>query len=369
MNFRLGFVVEQTLGHKTHSDNLRSALADDPEITPTYMPVEFHNPGGKVPVLGRNYSFRSSLYARSIATRAARSDRIEAFFFHTQVTSLFSNRLMRSIPTIISLDATPLNFDTVGSGYNHTSNPGSLGERLKFAINRRAFHVARNLVTWNRWARDSLVGDYGVPAERIKVIDPGVDLDLWTDVGIGREPSRPKPNILFVGGDFERKGGLLLMDVFRRHFRDSAQLQIVTKSPVAEEPGVSVYRDLESNSETLRRLFHEADLFVLPSLSDVSPLVAREAMVARLPLVANRVGAVAELVIEGETGFLTTPNDAEMLRDRIGRLIADASLRSSMGTQGRALALEHFDARKNARAILELLKSMARRPEPIPSGT
>ena len=82
---------------------------------------------------------------------------------------------MRRVPTVVSLDATPVNFDRVGSAYSHSvSNPAF--EAAKRAVNRRTFGAAAGIVTWCRWAADSLREDYGVPGEKIRVIPPGVDV-------------------------------------------------------------------------------------------------------------------------------------------------------------------------------------------------
>ena len=365
MSYRLGFIMEQTLGHRTISENLASCVAENPEVVATFLPIEYENPAGKIPVVGRNYSVRASLHARKLATQAHRATPFDGFLFHTQVTSLFSNRLMRAVPSVISLDATPLNYDSVGAGYNHTSNPGSLAERIKLAINQRAFHVAKRLVISNHWGKKSLVEDYGIADEKVDVIDPGVNLSLWAGVGDHRSHSKPrsKPHILFVGGDFDRKGGPLLLDVFRRHFRDAAELHLVTSAKIPLEPNIFVYNNFGSNAEGLLQLFDDADLFVLPTLADVSSLASREAMTARLPVIVSAVGAIPELIEEGASGFLIPEGDGDLLRQRIETLIANPSLRRSMGERGREIALDRFDSRKNMQALLDLIKQVARRTE------
>ena len=365
MSYRLGFVFEETLGHKTILNNLKSRAETNPDIAGTWLPIKFDDPRVRIPVLGRNYSIRASLLGRSLATRAAREHRIDAFLYHTQVTALFSNRLMRSIPTIISLDATPINYDSIGAGYGHVARPNDPAEKFKFPLTRRAFRVARHLITSSDWARASLVDDYGIAPDKVSVIDPGVDSTLWAGVGEGRAPHDSKPKILFVGGDFGRKGGPLLLDVFRQHFRDAAELHLVTGESMQSEPGVFVYNNLASNSEGLRRLYHEADLFALPTLADVSSLVAREAMFARLPVIVTAVGAIPELIEDEVSGFLIPASDGDALRERIAALIADPARCRSMGERGHAIARERFDSRRNMQAILDLLKGIAR---PAPTG-
>ena len=59
---------------------------------------------------------------------------------------------------------------------------------------------------------------------------------------------------------------------------------------MAPGPGIHVYRDVTPNSDLLRRLYAEADLFALPTLADCFPLAIQEAMAAGLPVVATGIG-------------------------------------------------------------------------------
>src|SRR5688572_10628491 len=116
---RAAFVMEQTLGHVTHAQNLHEALAAQGEIVPTWLPVPFpvSGPGRALPVWRSNWSVRASWRARRALDAALRADEHDAVFIHTQVASLFSVGVMQRIPTVVSLDATPFNFDVVGRYY------------------------------------------------------------------------------------------------------------------------------------------------------------------------------------------------------------------------------------------------------------
>ena len=215
---RCGFVMEQTLGHVTHHQNLARWVAERPDIDPCWMPIAAAqaDPWERMPVVRGNWSLKASLRARDAVARAVRSGPLDALLFHTQTTALFSIRAMQAVPTIVSLDATPLNYDAVGQAYGHRQDNGGWLARRKYAWNRATFREAAHLVTWCRWAKASLICDYGIDESRITVIPPGVDLDAWGrpgDSGRAREPD--KLRLLFVGGDFERKGGNTLLEAFR----------------------------------------------------------------------------------------------------------------------------------------------------------
>jgi glycosyltransferase involved in cell wall biosynthesis len=84
------------------------------------------------------------------------------------------------------------------------------------------------------------------------------------------------------------------------------------------------------------------DLFVLSSISEGLPLAAVEAMAASKPVVATKVGGMAELVQSGTSGYLVPPADARKLADRMIAVLKDSSLRESMGSAGREIAVSTF---------------------------
>jgi glycosyltransferase involved in cell wall biosynthesis len=67
-----------------------------------------------------------------------------------------------------------------------------------------------------------------------------------------------------------------------------------------------------------------------------------EAMRASLPVVASAVGGIEESVRDGETGYVVPRGGVDVLRDRIGRLLADPGLRVRLGANGRARYEQHF---------------------------
>jgi glycogen synthase len=83
----------------------------------------------------------------------------------------------------------------------------------------------------------------------------------------------------------------------------------------------------------------------VPSLADGGARVALEAMAAGRPVVASRLPGLAEVVVEGETGFLVPPGDKIALARQTRRLLADAELRRRLGQAGRARIAQHFAAR------------------------
>lgn len=359
---KLALALEYSLGHVTHAENLKSVLTGYSGIQPWYIDLPYDGmpgPWAKLPGIRSNWSLRASLGAYLRLRPNAHT--CAAALFHTQVTSLLSAGLMRRLPSVISLDATPHQYDELGMFYGHARSCTAI-EGVKSRLNRRAFNAARHLVTWSEWAKSSLERDYGVPAEKVTVIPPGIDLSRW---GCNQSPGtkRAPLKLLFVGGDSLRKGGGVLLAAHRRLPASvKVDLHIVTRTAIAAEDaaGVTVHYGLVPNSAALRQLYAEADLFVFPTMADCLAIAVMEAMAAGLPVITTRVGALPEAVRHGETGWIVPVNDPQALAGAIAMLATDRRLRTRLGAAAREAAKERFDAVRNYRELLATIQSVAR---------
>jgi glycosyltransferase involved in cell wall biosynthesis len=355
---RVGFVLEQTLGHVTHADNLVRLVSTDDRIRADFalVPFDIDPRWARVPGHG-NWTVRSGLRARRAVRTMKDTGTLDALFVHTQVVATLLPDVLRRTPTVVSLDATPRQYDELGTHYGHATNSNAI-EALKLRLHRACFDRARRLVTWSAWTKDALIADYDVPAGKIDVLAPGVDLGRWT------RPPRPAQlddgapmRILFVGGDLTRKGGHTLLRA-ARHLRSSGvevALDIVTREDVPAEPGVTIHHGLGPNSQALIDLYWRADVFCLPTLGDCLPMVLSEAGAAGLPLVSTDVGAIDEIVQPERTGLLIRPDDHRALAEALERLARKPAWRRSLGANAEQLVNEKFNATTNAARLIDLL--------------
>ena len=362
MPHKFAFVLEQTLGHVAHSHNLERALALEPDIDATIIRLAFQPPRGigRLPGL-RTWSVRASWAARQALLRRMRDDRLDAVFIHTQVAALLAGKPITPVPTVISLDATPINFDDQGRAYGHRAQ-NRMVEAVKRKINQRAFGAAQTLVTWCRWSADSLERDYGVPAGKTIVVHPGVDLDLFRPDPYRRRGGAVR--VLFVGGNFARKGGDDLLEALRG-LDGQVQLDVVTGSAVEAIPAevlCRVHHGLHPQSAELVRLYRDADLFVLPTRGDCFPQVIAEALACGLPVVTTDVGGISEMVGPGVNGWLVPPGSPRDLAGAIESLVNDESLRDRMGRASLALGRREHDMLRNNRVIFEAMSRVAMQP-------
>ena len=378
MPYQIVFIIEQALGHITHGQNLRRNVARDPGVQahwglPTWATG---GPASKIPVYKNNWTLQAGLQTRRFLADIQRQASLDVIFFHTQVTAVLAQDWLRRIPSVVSLDATPSQYDSLGYTYAHNRGPDWL-ERRKWRLNRDCFQRARHLVTWSDWAKQGLVDEYQVPPEKITVIPPGVNIEEWTPSSIGQTVNlsgrvdsstyNQVVRILFVGGDLQRKGGNLLIKAFRslrQQVVDSEghptlELHLVTRNDIPAEPGLFVYNHMQPNSPKLKQLYLDSQIFCLPTYGDCLPMVLSEAGAAGLPLVSTRVAAIPEIVRDGETGFLVPPGDLSALTAALSRLICDPSLRARLAAHASDLVRRDYDAEKNAARLLDLLKRTA----------
>jgi glycosyltransferase involved in cell wall biosynthesis len=279
---------------------------------------------------------------------------------HTQVPATLMPDVVGRTPSVVSLDATPLQYDELGRHYGHATGREPV-ERAKRRLHRASFDAADRLVAWSEWTKQGLVDDYGVAADKIEVIAPGVDYARWAAEGRADQRATGPVRILFVGGDFPRKGGDTLVAAVRRLRAEgrAVELDLVTKAEVAPEPGIRVHDGLGPNDPALIELYRCSHVFCLPTLGDCLPMVLSEAGALGLPLVSTDVGAIREIVRPDETGLLVPPSDEVALGVALDRLVADPELRRSLGSAARALVRDRYDAATNASRLVDVLLEVA----------
>lgn len=337
--------MEQTLGNVTHYLNLKAASGTDQTHAISWLPVEFV--GGRLP-----WTVRGSWAARRLLSEALGD--VEAAFIHTMTLAPACFDLFHKKPVIVSTDGPAMAKLSMREAYGQSPEPW-LASAAKREMFRFGFSRAAGFVAWSDWAKQSLVRDYGCREHDVAVIPPGVDLTAFRPQP--RDHERPK--VLFVGGDFARKGGEILLAAHRARLRGIAELHLVTRDAVAPEPDVHVYNGVSANSPVLRELFGSCDLLALPTLADCFPLVGMEALAAGLPVVATSVGGLPDLVREGVNGHLVPPRDVEALAARLFDLVSDRARRQAMSAEARRDAEARFCAARNARRLFDYVAARA----------
>lgn len=103
------------------------------------------------------------------------------------------------------------------------------------------------------------------------------------------------------------------------------------------------------------------DVFCIASQREGFGLVAAEAMLHRLPVIASEVGGLKDIVVDGKTGFLVQPKNSRQIADKISLLAADMDLRKSMGSQGKRRAIENYTEIRYCKEVEDLYISLLKR--------
>jgi glycosyltransferase involved in cell wall biosynthesis len=248
--------------------------------------------------------------------------------------------------------------------------------RKRRLYNRICLRRRDRVVGVGRAVEEALVIKEGIPERRVEVIYNGVSLERRTDSTAAiRSEVRSALNLAahqFVIIQVARldylKDHRTAIDALTRLvvMVPEATLLLVGDGP--ERSGIE--REIEMRGlgrhvrllgvrRDVERLLASADVFLLTSISEGIPVTLIEAMAAGLPVVSTDVGGVAEIVRDGETGFLAQAHDGHGLAESLKRLADDVPLRAAMGQRGLARAHERFSDRQMHNAYARLYRQMA----------
>ena len=161
------------------------------------------------------------------------------------------------------------------------------------------------------------LSENGVAEDRIRVIPYGVDLDFFT-----AEFRRKRSfTVLFVGQLVRQKGIHYLLEAWRRLSLPTSALRVVGRGDGAGG-FVREYKDRVTflggmDWQSLRAEYQQADLICLPSLSDGFGLVVLEALACGTPVLLTESCGAADVVREGENGFLVPAADLQSLMTKL----------------------------------------------------
>lgn len=213
--------------------------------------------------------------------------------------------IMKKKPSLICLDSTPR--------LAHSSNIKfklSLKKLvnyfashiLDFFVYRKLFKRTKLFACRTNTVQESLTRNYKISSSKM--------ITTYSPLATASKRTRPVSvsncHFLFIGEDFERKGGDFVIKMFLKHFQDIARLTIVS-SNVPEQfcdasSKIQILKNLDKKEITA--LMYSADLFLFPSWKDEMGLVLCEAMTCGLPIIARQSSSQHELVITGKNGVL-----------------------------------------------------------------
>lgn len=217
---------------------------------------------------------------------------------------------------------------------------------------RRADHV----ICLNMQDREFLQARFGVDAAHITRVTPGAD-EVFGEAAARRVYSKPA-RLLFAGTWIPRKGIHVLTAAYERLCAAGSALRLdvlgagVPQDRVLEDFSPAVRSRVRvitapDDRETAAAMA-AADLFVLPSLFEGTPLTLIEAMWSGLPVISTATAGMKDVIRHEIDGLLVTPGDAGALAHAIEALSTDGAACRRLGVAAHSAAAEHYTWRRTA---------------------
>jgi glycosyltransferase involved in cell wall biosynthesis len=242
----------------------------------------------------------------------------------------------------------------------------SLDVKTKLKLHQRAEwlalrHFCDHVISVSEEAREYYIQISGVAADRISTIYNGIDLSAFPGLNQGIERSEVRAEL---GIPTDAKV-LTTVAVLRPpkgiHYMIQALPEVLASNPDAyylvvgdgshRNPLIEEVKKANVNDRVIfagmrkdvTRLLAASDIFVLPTLTEALPTVLAEAMAAKLPIIASRVGGIPEMINDGENGCLVEPQDLTGLAFACIHLLRDPEKRLIMGAAGWNIVNQKFN--------------------------
>jgi glycosyltransferase involved in cell wall biosynthesis len=286
----------------------------------------------------------------------------QSWLARLQVLPMMSAFLIATLSEIRSFDLIYANW--LGAGIIGAFAKSLSGKPLVVSFRGDDGYLARDRVLWrvitkwvirnsaalapvSRQLNDIIIG-LGTPAEKCFLPKFGVDVDMF------HPPCKPEQSdesirVIYVGAIVPKKGVRDLVEAMAVEEFNHVRLALVGDGfyrpellSIADKMGLKdrvEWMGLQPHGAVAEAM-RSADIFCLPSHTEGRPNVVNEAMASGLPVIATRIGGIPDMVEEGQTALLYDAGNVAALRDCLRALVANSSLRKSMGARGRDLLMQ-----------------------------
>ena len=206
----------------------------------------------------------------------------------------------------------------------------------------RGYRESAAVFTMSLWLREFLVRECGLPREKVHAVGGGINVNA----ALIRPGQREGRRILFVGRNFERKGGPLVVQAFgilRKKYLSEAELYLAgateadIRTALREReilPEASDWQKIhllgDLGTDRLAEYYNLCDVFCMPSYFEAYGLVFAEALAYGLPCIGRNKFAMPEFIEDGCTGKLFSGEDPERLAEDLWELLQNPKYREEV---------------------------------------
>lgn len=222
------------------------------------------------------------------------------------------------------------------------------------------------------WLKNIMVNDFNIPANHIKVIPYGMDIDKFITEN-NYSPTLQGPHgkklIICPARLVPVKGHQVLINALAqlKQKRTDWHCWLVGDGELRQQLEQQVQQmQLASditflgNRGDIPTLLKQADIFVLPSLQDNQPFSVMEAQVTGKPVIVSNAGGIPEMVEHGRTGLIVPTGDSETLSNSLENLLSDDVLRNQLSKNAQKYGLKQWSLQTMMKRILKIYNKYGR---------
>ncbi len=277
----------------------------------------------------------------------------------------FLAKILYGVPLVVTMHSLeplrPWKEEQLGSGY-----------QLSSWIEKNGVEYADRIIAVSTEMKEDIVKTYQIASEKVEVVHNGIDLDEYhpvRDRDYLDEQEINYPYLLFVGRISRQKGILQLIEAMDQLDRinlvlcasspDTPELEKEVREKVNQNPRIKWINEMAPKDKVIQ-LYSHATAFICPSVYEPFGIINLEAMACKAPVIASRVGGIKEVVVDGETGFLTPPGDPRELAARIRFALDNPELLVKFKENGRQRVERYFSWESIAKRTVDLYQQVSK---------
>jgi glycosyltransferase involved in cell wall biosynthesis len=206
----------------------------------------------------------------------------------------------------------------------------------------RIYNQCTGVFAESEWLADSLVKDSGISPEKVHVVDLGINVKPELTCHPFGEKSKQDKIIFFVGRDFFRKGGHLVVEAFkllRKNYSKNIKLIIAGPKSWPLTGGIpeGIQFIGDASGEIIRKYFQRSDVFCMPSYFEGGyAIVFAEALCFGIPCIGQNVQGMLEIIKPGVNGYLLNNDSIDELAELIIKVIEDDKMKSDVESMSKS---------------------------------
>ena len=223
----------------------------------------------------------------------------------------------------------------------------------------KIYEKCSGVFTMSKWLANSLVTDTGLPSKKIHVVHAGANI-IPDKINYHLIEKKRESIILFIGRDFFRKGGDIVVKAFKilkKKYSSNLKLIIIGQKywPLNGEIPDGVVLLGDTSWEVIRKYYMMADLYCMPSRFEAFGIVFTEALSFGVPCIGRKLCAMPEIIKPGINGYLLDNENPKNLAEIIVKVLEDVDMKFRMKKLSKHYR-EYYSWNRVASDIVKIMK-------------